>query len=480
MTSLQRRFQVLTLTVTFGLLLGHWAIAAGALPAPNGLLTVGVSQPFSPNPAEIGQPVSAGFRLHYSPKNNLHQELQKLGVESQTLTIQFRGGAGSITSVELIGFTPIPGSKEMRPFPITFKDLAPGVPQGMPKYHLTATLNTAQDQLIIQGTKGSPVILCVEPTGTFGTPGAKSIFLHAQVTPQTAQVAMIGEAIALGQAQPAPDVEKIENLAVANGKLNFSSTLQDKLLYLNGTTPSGDSTYYTPATVAITKAGPKFGYRFVAYKEGFLTLATDNSGGTLTLKPTSLNIGYGLKMMATFQVNNGKPDAPDNQYYWVQYRKIDALTIDTNGKTKDLPDKSKPWGLDITAKKSGMPGYYFNQDLIGSHPIRDFPNVPVEIGLKDPQVDQQNKTITWTLDKSPEMAITAFEKDIAAKYPGLTVAQVAIFQTYLVKTPAAGKAVEPVGYIQWGYTFSANKDKLDVSQRAATWNQGIDKNVWGK
>jgi hypothetical protein len=152
------------------------------------------------------------------------QELQQKGVQSQTLTIQYRGGGGRITSVEVLGFIPIPNTNgKVRPFRHVFENLVPNVPQKAAG--LTATLNGSGDELVITGGKGSPVILCVEPRGTFETPGEKAILLNAQVLPIMAKEPAVGQAVAQGQATKQELTYKIALKATPgeNGEFQYKS-----------------------------------------------------------------------------------------------------------------------------------------------------------------------------------------------------------------------------------------------------------------
>jgi hypothetical protein len=175
-------------------------ISIAELPTPNNLLKVVVSTPFTPNPAFVGQPVKAGFSLFFT-KNTLHEEAQKKGIAKQTLTLQYKGGEGFISSVTLTGVVVKPGgvTKEFR---LTIKDLLPGQTQEFPAYNLSATFSSTGDELVVKNTKdskSSPVINQVQTEGFFLTGGAKEILLNAAVEPEQAKEPAIGEGIAKGQ-----------------------------------------------------------------------------------------------------------------------------------------------------------------------------------------------------------------------------------------------------------------------------------------
>ena len=174
-----------------------WAgllFAAAPLPGPNGLLEVKVTKGFTPNPAFVSQTVETVFGLMFTT-NKLTEEVQKFGIQTQTLLLRFEGGAGQISSVSLIGTTVLPGGKT-QPFDHLFADLQSGKPQRFGD--LTVTLNASGAEAVIKGGPSSPVIDSVKVRGTYGSPGDKQILLNASVTPKTAKGPAIGQAVAQG------------------------------------------------------------------------------------------------------------------------------------------------------------------------------------------------------------------------------------------------------------------------------------------
>ena len=206
------------------LLVALQGVLAAILPSPNGLLDVDVKQGFTPDPALVGQQVHAGFGLMFTSKT-YRQEAQTQGIAEQKLTIQFRGGGGVITGVRLTGTILIPNSGKLVPFAETFRGLEPGQTRLIAPLGLTASLNSAGDELVLSGQRGSAIILCVEPQGFFTRPGEKLILLNAQILPMTAAKAAVGQAAAQGQVKEQELTYKIVLKATPgeNGEFQYKS-----------------------------------------------------------------------------------------------------------------------------------------------------------------------------------------------------------------------------------------------------------------
>jgi hypothetical protein len=219
MPILQHRLRAFVVSAALLLLGLHALFAANGLPAPNGLLTVTVTEPAMPNPAVVGQTVEAAFGLLFT-KHAYRQEAQTQGIASQKLTLRFEGGGGQITAVTLIGFVPIKGGKELEPFGVTLRNLKPGETRTVPGRGLTVKENAEGDELVITGGPGSPVIMTVEAEGKFATLGHKDIFLHAQVRPVGAMQDAIGAAEAPEEVVK-PEVVDIVALVPSTPPLNL-------------------------------------------------------------------------------------------------------------------------------------------------------------------------------------------------------------------------------------------------------------------
>jgi hypothetical protein len=172
MKRFHRRLRHLVLGLVLLPLAVGWLLAQGPLPAPNGLLKVKADpKTFLPNPAAVGQTVTAVFHLMINDPT-YRQEVQTQGIESQQLIILMEGGGGKVTAVKLKGINPIPKTKMEADYKGTFTGLTPGETQ-TDKAGLTLTVSASGDKVTITGTKGSPLIRRVEVEGHFTSAGDK-------------------------------------------------------------------------------------------------------------------------------------------------------------------------------------------------------------------------------------------------------------------------------------------------------------------
>jgi hypothetical protein len=278
--------------------------------------------------------VRAAFGLMLTSKT-YRQEAQTQGIAEQKLTIEFRGGGGVITGTRLLAAIVNTKTGELRPVEISVLGLVPGATRRIPEYGLTATLNAAGDELIIIGARGSPIVVCVEPQGRFESTGTKSIFLNAQITPQGAKAAAVGEAETFGQVQA--DVPIVGPMVVpGNSRYAFKVTGVDNGQWTvgNGGKVIGDGKgseakiefANQPNIVPITVDGTKDGKKVQGKRDVYVVQVNVTT-------PTTAKAGDKKTFTGAFAANQafkaGKPT--DNGFINAAF----PFTID--GKAVDLP-----------------------------------------------------------------------------------------------------------------------------------------------
>jgi hypothetical protein len=182
----------------------------------------------------------------------------------------------------------------------------------------------------------------------------------------------------------------------------------------------------------------------------------------------------GAAMAASF-----KPSNPNKKggidYYWVQYYKETTTTKDGANEAKTVKGNWYVDGVDLGIKQ--MPyAYYPTPDAS----FFDAPNQPISrlgdcIFGKPVRFSLLGATINFLnvpLAASPNAASVSIKEQAEIfKKNMYQYVYTAEFELYLVKVGQK----EPLGYISWGYTYTAPNQ---ITIIPAKWNKGKDGTVW--
>lgn len=198
-----------------------------------------------------------------------------------------------------------------------------------------------------------------------------------------------------------------------------------------------------------------------AFGNGSTVVLPDNKGLKSNIK--RVEVSYGVEFDASFVMAGKAKDAADTSFYWIQYTQL-TIKSSLNGVAQNPIIGN--WALDGNfLGDKAVPNAYVNQKFNGTHFLTDTPSYGVTVPTKGINIVKENgkpKEVAIQLGKSFDGAVKGEIGNLAKA--GISVSNERIFRTYLVKNAdKPGGKVTPLGYIQWGFTYTGSKASLGVT-----------------